>query len=246
MLPALVMTWRRVFDPEVLAQLPALADQFAAARPFPHAVIDGLFDDALLAEAAGQFPAADDPRWEHFLTPHEDKLAISNSEQHMPPAVLAILRELNAERFLHHVAAVTRIQGLIPDPYLGGGGMHCVRRGGRLGIHADFNFHPYLLLARRANLLVYLNRDWPDEYGGHLELWDHASGRCVQRIAPAFNRTVLFLTDRHSLHGHPLPLACPPERVRKSLALYYYTAPDIAAYRHALEQHGTLFTTAAQ
>ena len=97
-----------------------------------------------------------------------------------------------------------------------------------------------MLLARRANLLVYLNEDWPDEYGGHLELWDRRRG-CVQRIAPLFNRTVLFLTDRQSLHGHPHPVTCPPERVRKSLALYYYTVPDVEAYRHALHLHGTEF-----
>jgi Rps23 Pro-64 3,4-dihydroxylase Tpa1-like proline 4-hydroxylase len=229
----------RVLDDDVLARLPGMADGFAAARPFPHVVIDGLFDEALLQEAADQFYPPEDPRWQHFLTDHEDKLAISNSERHLPPCVVTVLRELNAERFLHHVTAITRIQGLIPDPYLVGGGMHCVGRGGRLGMHADFNFHPYLLLARRANLLVYLNRDWPDAYGGHLELWDRTG--CVQRILPTFNRTVLFLTDQNSLHGHPQPLECPADRTRKSLALYYYSAPDLEAYRHALRQHGTLF-----
>ena len=39
---------------------------------------------------------------------------------------------------------------------------------------------------------------------------------------PSFNRCVLFKTSRHSLHGHPKPLACPEGDSRKSLALYYF------------------------
>jgi len=35
---------------------------------------------------------------------------------------------------------------------------------------------------------------------------------------------VIFDTSNCSYHGHPQPLKCPPNRSRKSIALYYYTA----------------------
>ena len=89
-------------------------------------------------------------------------------------------------------------------------------------MHADFNVHPRLRLYRRLNLLVYLNKDWQQEWGGALELWDRGGQRWVRAIQPAFNRAVLFDTSNFSYHGHPHPLACPPERSRKSVALYYY------------------------
>ena len=115
------------------------------------------------------------------------------------------------------------IEGLIADPHLDGGGLHQIERGGRLAVHADFSRNWKLQLERRLNLLVYLNEDWDESYGGHLELWDRSMTRADQRILPVFNRCVIFSTDSTSYHGHPDPLTCPEDRTRKSLALYYYT-----------------------
>ena len=105
--------------------------------------------------------------------------------------------------------ALTGNRGLIPDPYFGGGGLHQIESGGFLKIHTDFNVHPKLKLDRRVNMLVYLNHDWRDEWGGHLELWNAAMTERRQKIAPLFNRTVVFSTTDSSFHGHPHPLATP-------------------------------------
>ncbi|MFP6676358.1 MAG: 2OG-Fe(II) oxygenase [Pirellulaceae bacterium] len=72
-----------------------------------------------------------------------------------------------------------------------------------------------------------LNRDWHDEWGGQLELWDRQMTRCAQRISPQLNRCVIFQTDRTAFHGHPEPLVCPPKQTRKSLALYYYSNDSV-------------------
>ena len=47
--------------------------------------------------------------------------------------------------------------------------------------------------------------------------------RAEKKILPVFNRCAIFSTTSVSFHGHPVPLACPPERNRKSIATYYYT-----------------------
>ena len=52
------------------------------------------------------------------------------------------------------------------------------------------------------NVLVYLNRDWKEEYGGALELWSKDKSRCVRQILPVFNRTVIFTITDWAFHGH--------------------------------------------
>jgi hypothetical protein len=79
-------------------------------------------------------------------------------------------------------------------------------------------------LERRLNVLIYLNRDWKLDYGGALELWDEKMERCVRAITPEFGRCVVFSTTGDSYHGHPVPIAHPQKKPRRSIALYYYTA----------------------
>ncbi len=90
----------------------------------------------------------------------------------MGPVTLDLVHYLNSQPFLEYLSALTGIGGLLPDPYFRGGGLHEIPRGGFLKIHADFNRHPDLPLDRRINLLLYLNADWEERYGGHLELLD--------------------------------------------------------------------------
>ena len=47
---------------------------------------------------------------------------------------------------------------------------------------------------------------------------------CEVSVAPVLGRAVIFSTNLDSYHGHPDPLACPPERSRRSIATYYYTS----------------------
>ena len=58
-------------------------------------------------------------------------------------------------------------------------------------------------------------------------------------FAPIAGRCVIFATTDFSYHGHPLPLACPPDRSRRSIALYYYSAarPESELSR----EHSTLY-----
>ncbi len=89
--------------------------------------------------------------------------------------------------------------------------------------------------------MLYLNRDWEEDFGGHIELWDSGMKQCIKKILPIFNRVVIFNTTETSFHGHPEPLNCPTDRSRKSLALYYYT---IGQQEDDISQtHSTLFRT---
>ncbi|MFC3529722.1 2OG-Fe(II) oxygenase [Paracoccus mangrovi] len=132
---------------------------------------------------------------------------------------------------------MTGIKGLIPDPYFAGGGVHVVGNGGHLDIHADFNHNAILNLERRLNVLIYLNKDWEEAFGGSFEIWNNDMTQMVESFVPRFNRMVCFNTGSSTWHGNPTPVNHPEGRPRMSLALYYYTATWDGTKR----SHTTLF-----
>ncbi len=199
-------------------------EKYKSGSPFPHIVFDNVFDAAYLDGVLEEFPdlsVADETY--RFSGPSERKLA-GKGEGNFGPKTRDLMRFMNSEPFLLFLQELTGIEeSLLPDPYFSGGGQHEIKRDGFLKLHADFNKHPDLDLDRRINVLIYLNKSWKEEYGGHLQLWDAEVKSCVQAIAPLFNRMVIFSTTDFSWHGHPDPLTCPQERSRKSLALYYFS-----------------------
>jgi hypothetical protein len=106
-------------------------------------------------------------------------------------------------------------------------------------VHADFNKHRDFGLDRRLNLLLYLNKDWREEYGGHLQLWNRDVTRCEAKVLPIFNRMMVFGTTDFTFHGHPDPLQCPEGMTRKSLALYYFSNGRPA--EEITGEHSTIF-----
>ena len=208
------------------------------AKPYPHIVLDNFFDPALLEQILGEFPAPGAIRWQNFNNGQEIKLA-SSKESSFGPATRLFMYHLNSMTFLEFLSTVTGIKNLISDPGFEGGGMHQIVPGGKLGVHADFNKHRDLNLDRRLNLLVYLNKDWREEYGGHLQLWDRDVTRCEAKVLPVFNRVMIFGTTDFTFHGHPDPLQCPAGMTRKSLALYYFSNGRPA--EEVTGEHSTIF-----
>jgi Rps23 Pro-64 3,4-dihydroxylase Tpa1-like proline 4-hydroxylase len=212
-------------------------DRYASNQPFPHVVIDDVLPRAVAEGIVERFPEPRSLPWRRYDNESEVKLEFQD-ETRLDEYLRETLYQFNSALFLEFLETLTNIRGLIPDPYFEGGGLHQIERGGFLNIHADFDHHSRLGLRRRLNVLIYLNREWKDEYGGHLELWDREMRACVRRIAPTFNRCVIFNTDDQAYHGHPEPLQCPPGVTRKSLALYYYTRESTETRSGG---HSTLF-----
>lgn len=195
---------------------------YAAATPYPYICLDHFIDAGVVRRVAAEFPELGEKGDIRFRDPNQVKLA-SRGASRFGAETLRLVQFLNSGPFLEYLGALTGIEGLVADPHFAGGGLHEIRRGGFLKIHADFSRHPDLPLDRRINLLLYLNEGWEEDYGGHFELWNREMTQCVTRFLPVFNRVVIFNTTEYSYHGHPDPLTCPETRSRRSLALYYYT-----------------------
>jgi hypothetical protein len=215
--------------------------EYAKADPFPSIYFDNFFISERLKEILNEFPDLTHQADIRFNDPNQVKLA-SKGEYRFGPRTKDFMHYMNSQPFLEFLSNLTGIQNLIPDPFFDGGGCHQIQPGGMLKIHADFNKHPATRLDRRLNVLIYLNEDWQESYGGHFELWDSEMKECRRKILPLFNRMAMFSTTSLSYHGHPNPLTCPPDRTRKSLALYYYTngRPEEEVLE-GIEEHNTIF-----
>ncbi len=198
-------------------------DNYIKAKPFPNISFPNFFNEKKLNEVLEEFPDLSRGNKIKFDNPNEVKLA-SRGEHRFGTKTKAFMYFLNSQPFLEFLQRLTNIEEtLIGDPYFEGGGCHEIKPGGLLKVHADFNKHRMTQLDRRLNVLVYLNKDWKDEFGGHFELWNRDMTQCVKKIRPDFNTLAMFSTTDFSYHGHPDALTCPPDRSRKSIALYYYT-----------------------
>lgn len=200
------------------------AAAYQNAAPYPHIVVDDFLPENIAEKILAHFPKEGLQSDRHF----ENKYGGYHKRQIMPmdcgPFVQDVFRFFNSAAVLQFLEELTGIEGLLPDPYFSGGGFHEISRGGKLGVHADFRINEQLHLRRRLNLLIYLNKDWKEEYGGRLEIWDTNMRNMAKNVLPVFNRCVIFNTDAKSYHGHPEPLTSPSDITRKSMALYYYTA----------------------
>ena len=115
------------------------------------------------------------------------------------------------------------IPKLMPDPYFSGGGLNVSQTGGHLDVHVDGNYHDASGMHRRVNLLIYLNPNWEEAWGGEFGIYSEDGSKLVKAIPPLLNRCVIVDTHDKSYHGLPNPIKFPKENTRKSIILYYYT-----------------------
>lgn len=199
-------------------------------------------DDFLILEKAEliltNYPAVDHGEWDG--TTYINQKNKFQQRDFTPESVFArIFKELNSPEFLKQVEYITGIENLVADEKLFGGGLHQSINGAFLDVHVDYNIHPETKLHRRLNILVYMNKDWREEYEGYLQLWDMQKKELIGNIAPLFNRMVMFETNEISFHGHPKPLKTPQGVTRKSLAAYYYTHTRPAG--EIAQEHNTIY-----
>ncbi len=201
-----------------------LAATFRDAAPYPHLIFDALLRPAVARELEAEFPTGAGDNWTHYRHYNNDTLGLTDVAA-FPPLLRRVVEELNSPRFTCLLSHITGYSNMLADDMLEGGGLHMTEAGGFLNLHADFtNHHYHRTWQRRCNLILFLNSDWQEAWGGALELWERDLSACRVRVPVRNNTAVLFETARDTFHGYPDKLTCPAGTARKSLALYYYTA----------------------
>ena len=196
--------------------------EYLENHPYPHIELDNLWDEEFIKSCAED--VLDFTKWQGEKKFYgSEKKRYSNRYDDFPNNIKKIIDEAYSIKFLNWLKKFTGEEVILPDPFLVGGGIHSTIRGGFLKVHSDFNWNKQLSLFRKLNILIYLNKNWNDEWGGQLELWSKNVKKCEKKISPLINKTVIFSTTDISYHGHPDPLNCPDNIQRNSIALYYYS-----------------------
>jgi Rps23 Pro-64 3,4-dihydroxylase Tpa1-like proline 4-hydroxylase len=200
--------------------------EYKDAQPFSHITLDNILSPELVDSILAEFPGNDDKIWDRQANQGIQVKLRSNwkSDEDIAPNTRKVVHMFNSGPFLRSLAKLTGVSNLIADPYYTGGGLNCILTGGHLAVHCDGNWHDDMAVHRRLNVILYLNKNWQEEWGGHLELWDKDLKGCVKKVAPLCNRLFIFTTHDYTFHGHPEPLKCPEGESRKSLIFYYYTS----------------------
>ena len=219
--------------------------------PYPHCVIDNFFSIDLahtLYECINSLKLTDanikhtnkDSLYQY------NKFGFNNVDD-FPLPLKQMFIYLNSKEFVKKIEKLTGISDIVyGNCNLRGAGIHMIKDKGFLAMHTDFNMfdHPtYGKLDRRINLLIYMNKDWKNEYKGDLLMYNPDTLSEVKRIQPIFNRCVIFNTTNKSVHGHPEPLCVEnKDMYRKSIAVYYYTKNKHESFDFEGDtQHSTLW-----
>jgi len=202
-----------------------LAHRFMAASPFPHLVLDNFLPSNLALSLEREVRATALPV--NSSNNFTQKLKFTcNRWELFGEITRDVCGFFQSGAFLEFLSSITGVTHLVTDSYLEGAGIHSTGQGGFLAMHTDFNWSRQLQLHRRLNVLLYLNEQWQEDWGGGLILSRQPSKQTAARalkISPLFNRLVIFNTNDRTFHGQPIPLTCPPNYPRVSLAFYYYT-----------------------
>jgi 2OG-Fe(II) oxygenase superfamily len=220
---------------------PEWGKRFLNAQPFRHIVIDNFLTSEFCAHLQSDFPAFDTKKALNEFGEVGGKAVVEGL-----PGISATYKSfddlIQSREFLDLIGQMTGIPNLLYDPHYFGGGTHENRSGQDLDIHIDFNYHPLTRTHRRLNLIVFLNPEWHEDWGGYLELhknpWGPPEEDLAVSVEPLLNRCVIFETTEQSWHGFRR-IQIPADRnglSRRSIAVYFYTnerPPEQTAPSHS-------------
>ena len=167
------------------ARLSGLATHYRANKPCPHILLKDFLEPSTALAMSDQFPQPRSDAWTQYKHANENKLGMAK-RQLFPPAIAAVTDELNSPGFVAWISELTGIPNLMADPMLEGGGLHQSGQGGYLNVHTDFSMHHFHTnWRRRVNLILYLNPEWREEWGGALELWENEDGSLCGEVSAA-------------------------------------------------------------
>lgn len=217
-----------------------LASEFQNQKPYPSICIDNFLNDEFAHEVADAYPSYEEAQkmGRGFNAVNErGKYQITDSTL-FPEPIKQLHETLASDEFLRMMSKMSGIDGLVADRDLVGGGIHQTGPRGHLDVHVDFNYIVERKLHRRLNILVFFNRQWQEEWGGQLELWDREVKTCHHKFSPIFNRCCVFETSEISFHGVNA-VKCPDDMARRSFAAYYYTRESDNSFMENV--HSTIF-----
>jgi hypothetical protein len=231
-----------ILSAELLDRADSYRKQFETAKPFRHVLIAPFFEPSIAEAMLAEFPV---PREDQMINEFgkKNRKFACHDVRSIGPTYRLIDDYISSPGFAAVMERITGIQNLLYDPEYHGAGTHDNLSGQGMLPHVDFNLHRTTGYHRRFNAIIYLNKEWKDEWGGNLELhtdpWDFENDHVIS-CPPLFNHCVLFETNEYSWHGFQrVQMPEGREISRKSFTIYMYTKDRPA--NEIAPKHGTIY-----
>ncbi len=204
-------------NPSIYGEVKKFSLLFRTAAPFPHIVIDNFLDESVANALIENFPDNSSMhRCHHYLFANKRELSSWNK---ISSSFDSLHQNLLSEQFQSFIRAISGEDLFMDAEFCGD--LHQGSDGGFLKMHTDFNLHPSQdTWVHRLNVMIYLNKNWQQEYNGDLQLRKGLKGG-IKEISPVFNRCVIMLSDDTTYHGYTR-LNLPQNMTRKSIVVHFY------------------------
>jgi Rps23 Pro-64 3,4-dihydroxylase Tpa1-like proline 4-hydroxylase len=195
--------------------------------PFPYFVKNNILPENLALKAQEEILNIKNEKWDRYDNPFENKYTLRDKNK-LPPTVKSIFEYLISDKFLEELSFIYDIK-LYNDPTKIWWGVHKYDDGDKLDIHVDAGLHPVSKQKKQVTLGIYLSKDWKEENGGHLEIWEGKNSvnndakliECKEKVLPAFNTLLSFECNDYAWHGNPHPVNCKNGEKRIFLTISY-------------------------
>lgn len=203
-----------------------IRSEFLASKPFHHVCVDGFLDERTAEILLRDFPKF---KPDHAIDEVGSRYMISDIKS-IAVSYALLYDYLSSKEFLQAVSRMTGIAALNFDPLLSGAGTVENREGAEIDPHVDYNFDSRTGWHRRLNLMLHLNKEWSEEWGGAVELHSdplggNDSSNVLKSYNSVFNRCVIFETSERSWWGFR-KIRLPAEKIScstKLISIFLYT-----------------------
>lgn len=195
--------------------------------PFPYYVQYNILDDEFAFNIQTEILNISDDKWDRYDNPLEQKFTLRNKNE-LPKNTQLLFNILTSDNFVENLSNIVGVK-LYNDPNKNWWGIHKYINGDYLDIHSDAGIHPINSMKKHVTLGIYLSKNWCEDNGGHLEIWEGESvlqdnvkiNKCINKVLPSFNKLILFNNTNNAWHGNPHPVKCDNNSTRIFVTLSY-------------------------
>lgn len=179
--------------------------KFIVAKPFPHLIIDDLFDldifESLSDDLDGFYNLnkGDGTRWNTMA--ESGKWGSTGVE--LPKSLETLNTILKSPKFIHFIEEITGFKNLKVTSNINGSSFsffHAMQPGSFLAPHTDhtrdLNKGPYHV----ANIIFYMSKKWDPNWGGGTTIFS-PKNKLQSDIEFRPNRALIFMHSPNSIHG---------------------------------------------
>lgn len=216
----------------ILSGFNITAEEYQTRKPFPHMYMDNFLNEKFAKTVQEEIMGLSGDMFDRYNNPFEDKYTLRDKYNY-PPTLNKLMETLETDEFVDKLSNLVGHK-LIRDPNRNFWGVHKYEPGDKLDIHVDAGLHPISKEKKQVTLGIYLSYNWKEDNGCWLEVWrgDNAKDNDaklyeqVAKIAPMFNRLIIFTCDDYSWHGNPEPVVSQDPSSRRIFVTLSYLSHD--------------------